>query len=57
MYKGYKIYKNNLGRWCVHNSQSPYGKESDHKVFGTQQQCKEYINQLVLTPPAPVPGQ
>ena len=57
MYKGYKIYKNNLGRWCVHNSQSPYGKESDHKVFGTPQQCKEYINQVVLTPPAPVPGQ
>ena len=39
--KGYEIWKDDLGRWCVYCEESPYSKESDHKVYRTK---KEAVN-------------
>jgi len=43
-YKGYEIWQDDLGRWCVHNPSSKYSRDSDHRTFGTLQQAKNYIN-------------
>ena len=43
-YKGYEIWKDDLGRWCVYNPNSRYDRSSDHKVFYTLEQVKEYVD-------------
>ena len=40
--KGYEIWLDDLGRWCVYCEKSPYTKESDHKVFNTKKEAKEF---------------
>ena len=37
---GYKIWRDDLGRWCVHNENSPYSKESDHKIYGSRAEAE-----------------
>ena len=39
--KNYEIWKDDLGRWCVHCKDSPYSKEADHKVYGTKKDAEE----------------
>jgi len=43
-YKGYEIWQDDLGRWCVHNPSSRYSRDSDHRTFGTLRQARDYIN-------------
>ena len=37
---GYEIWKDDLGRWCVRNEESPYSKESDHKTYGSRAEAE-----------------
>ena len=39
--KGCEIWKDDLGRWCVRNEESPYSKESDHKVYGAKVEAQQ----------------
>lgn len=39
--KGFEIWQDNLGRWCVHNEESPYGRESDRRIYGTKREAEE----------------
>ena len=33
-------WKDDLGRWCVHNQESKYSKESDYKIYGTKKEAE-----------------
>ena len=37
--KNYEIWKDDLGRWCVHCKDSPYSKESDHKIYHSREEA------------------
>jgi hypothetical protein len=43
-YKGYEIFRDDLGRWCVYNPMSKYSRDSDHRVFFSLEQAKEYVD-------------
>jgi hypothetical protein len=43
-YKGYEIWKDDLGRWCVYNPMSKYSRDSDYRAFGSLEQAKEYVD-------------
>ena len=33
----YDVWQDDLGRWCVHNKDSKYSKESDHRIYGSKE--------------------
>ncbi len=39
--KGYQIWKDDLGRWCVSSEESAYSKESDHKIYGAREEAEQ----------------
>jgi predicted DNA-binding transcriptional regulator AlpA len=43
-YKGIEIWRDDLGRFCVHNPESPYSRESDHRVYGALKEAKQAID-------------
>jgi len=43
-YKGFEIYQDDLGRWCVYNPKSSYSRDCDSLVFGSLQQAKKAID-------------
>jgi hypothetical protein len=47
-YKGYEIDRDNLGRVTVYNPNSPYSRDSDHRIFGTIKDAKQYINEQYI---------
>jgi hypothetical protein len=38
---GFDIWKDDLGRWCVHTQESKYSKESDYKIYGTKKEAEK----------------
>lgn len=47
LYKGFEIWRDNLGRWCVHNPESPYSRENDQKIFGSLDDAKRAIDNYI----------
>jgi len=45
MIKGFDIWKDDLGRWCVHCKESPYSRESDHRTFRTKKEAEAFARQ------------
>jgi hypothetical protein len=37
---GFDIWKDDLGRWCVHDQESKYSKETDHRIYGTKKEAE-----------------
>ena len=44
IYKNFEIWQDDLGRWCVHNLESPYSRESDHKIFSSLEDAKRAVD-------------
>lgn len=47
LYKNFEIWQDNLGRWCVYNTESLYSRESDHKIFGSLKDAKRAIDNYI----------